>query len=157
MGKKFPKKVACVFCTGGTRASGCEYGCIGCGKCVEACRIGAIHLNDFNVAEVDSEKCVNCGLCMKACPKGLIRSRLNDACFEPLCSNHDEGRAARSECQFSCIACGSCVKNCPCGAVEVVDNCAVIDDSACLVCGFCATHCPRKVIVDLSGIIAIRA
>lgn len=157
MGNRFPKKVACVFCTGGSRATGCEYGCTGCESCVKACKKDAIHINSFGVAEVDAEKCVNCGLCIKACPKQLIRSRLYDAYYMPLCSNNAIGREAKDQCQFSCIACGACVKNCPCGAVSIVDNCAVIDDENCLNCGFCAVNCPRRVILDMSGIITVRA
>ena len=44
----------------------CEWGCLGGGSCVEACRLEAIHINDRGAAEVDPEKCVGCGLCAKA-------------------------------------------------------------------------------------------
>lgn len=156
MGKRFPKQVACVYCSGGSRNINCEFGCIGCGACVEACRLKAIKLNDFGVAEVDTEKCVNCGLCMKACPKGIIHSRIKDNYYVPLCSNHSIGKEARQQCQVSCIGCGICVRNCPCGAIQVTDNCAAINDDLCLTCGFCALNCPRKVIKDVTGLIQVK-
>ncbi len=57
--KKFPYRSAFVACNGGchvTEGSSCSYGCIACGKCVESCKFGAIHLNEHGVAEVDEEK-----------------------------------------------------------------------------------------------------
>ena len=62
--KKFPYRSAFVACNGGchvTEGSSCSYGCIACGKCVESCKFGAIHLNEYGVAEVDEEKCIACG------------------------------------------------------------------------------------------------
>lgn len=57
--KKFPYRSAFVACNGGchvTEGSSCSYGCIACGKCVESCKFGAIHLNEHGIAEVDEEK-----------------------------------------------------------------------------------------------------
>ena len=51
--KKFPYRSAFVACNGGchvTEGSSCSYGCIACGKCVESCKFGAIHLNEHGVA-----------------------------------------------------------------------------------------------------------
>ena len=67
--KKFPYRSAFVACNGGchvTEGSSCSYGCIACGKCVESCKFGAIHLNEHGIAEVDEEKCIACGRCVRA-------------------------------------------------------------------------------------------
>ena len=56
--------------------SGCAYGCLGYGDCVEACAFDAIHVNpQTGIAEVDAEKCTACGACVKACPKNIIELR----------------------------------------------------------------------------------
>ena len=74
--KRFPYRAALVACNGGCRAvkgeKGCTDGCIGCGDCVQACKFGAIFLNEYGVAEVDEEKCIACGKCAKVCPADVI-------------------------------------------------------------------------------------
>ena len=48
--------------------------CIGCGKCVKACKFDAVSVKN-NVAEIDLDACKNCGLCAKECPTGAIIKR----------------------------------------------------------------------------------
>lgn len=50
----------------------CTAGCIGCGKCVKDCPVGAMVVRG-NVARVDYTKCIGCGKCAKSCPVGAIR------------------------------------------------------------------------------------
>ena len=164
--RKFPIRVATVYCNGGCRAKRdergmlCKYGCVACEACVNACRFDAIHINEYGVAETDEEKCIGCGACMRACPKKLIRIRIQDNSILPLCSNKDKGfypqtkTGARTQCDVSCIACGLCVKSCPANAITLVEQHAVINENTCLNCGMCATVCPRHVIVDRRGIVA---
>jgi ferredoxin len=149
MAKKI-KRIAYVRCRGGSVS--CTYGCIGCGMCAEACRLGAISVGENSIAAVDTEKCVGCGLCAKACPQGIIDIVGEGFNIQPACSNKDAGKAARDACINSCIACRLCEKNCPADAVHVTDNRAVIDPDKCICCGMCAVKCPRGVIRDLHGI-----
>lgn len=170
------KRIAVVYCTGGSRAkrreqtglSGmncaqavqahpeglleCAQGCLGLGSCVAACRLDAIHIGPHGAALVDRDKCVGCGLCVKACPQSLIRLVDADTIITPRCSNRDAGPAARNACAVSCIACGICQRSCPADAIVVEDNHAVIDPAKCISCGMCAVKCPRGVIVDANGI-----
>ena len=115
--KKFPYRSAFVACNGGchvTEGSSCSYGCIACGKCVESCKFGAIHLNEHGIAEVDEEKCIACGRCVRECPQHIIH--LHD-CANTIvvkCSNKDKGKDAKTVCSVSCIGCGICEKNLYC-------------------------------------------
>lgn len=137
---KFPARTATVHCSGGCRAKRdenggllCAYGCVACGACVEACRFGAVQINDLGCAEVDEEKCIGCGACARKCPRGLIDLRRTEDRIAVLCSNRDKGfdpatkTGARTVCDVSCIGCGLCVKKCPADAIHVVEFRAVID------------------------------
>ena len=134
----------------------CEWGCLGGGSCVEACRLEAIHINDRGTAEVDPEKCVGCGLCAKACPRGLIRITTEEYNIYPACVSEDAGAQTRKNCDTGCIACGICVRNCPMGAISIENNHAVIDEDKCIACGMCAVKCPRGAIRDYNGIFTVR-
>ena len=105
--KRFPYKAAFVACNGGCRATAdCQYGCVGCELCVNACKFEAIALNDYGVAEVNEDKCIACGKCVRECPRELIRIH---ECANPVvvkCSNRDPGKDARKMCEVSCIGCG---------------------------------------------------
>ncbi|MFT4004243.1 MAG: 4Fe-4S binding protein [Lacrimispora sp.] len=177
--QKKKRKVAVVVCNGGTRAKTkidksaiegdcafarenypegvlqCSSGCLGFGSCVSVCRFDAVHINDYGVAEVELEKCVGCGLCVKKCPQSVIRLVPPELTIMPRCSNHDKAQDAKAVCEVSCIACRICEKNCPVGAIQVIDNCAVIDDELCISCGMCAVKCPRGTIIDSNGIFTV--
>lgn len=153
--KKFPYRAAFAGCNGGCRVtedSGCEYGCTGCGACVQACPFGAISINEIGVAQVKEEACIACGKCVRVCPRKVIRIHDCANYIVVACRNQEKGAAARKVCEVSCIGCGICEKTCTAGAIKVKDHCAVIDESICLSCGMCAVKCPRHAILDLRGI-----
>ena len=132
--KRFPYKAAFVACNGGCRATAdCQYGCVGCELCVNACKFEAIALNDYGVAEVNEDRCIACGKCVRECPRELIRIH---ECANPVvvkCSNRDPGKDARKMCEVSCIGCGICQKLCPAGAITVQDNLSHIDESVTVI------------------------
>ncbi len=149
------KRVAVVRCAGGPAPDDrCEYGCLGCGACVDVCRKDAVKLNQNGVAQVNRDNCMGCGLCAKACPQGIIDLVPRDQRILELCSNHDAGATARKDCHASCIACGACERVCTCDGIHVSDNLARINLENCISCGMCASKCPRGVIHDVYGIIA---
>ena len=131
--KKFPYRSAVVACNGGCRVTagdnGCKDGCIGCGACVEKCKFGAISLNEYGVAEIDEEKCIGCGSCGKVCPQKIIHVHECANWIVVKCSNKSKGAEAKKQCEVSCIGCGICEKTCTAGAIQVTDNCAVIEES----------------------------
>jgi electron transport complex protein RnfB len=49
----------------------CSKGCIGCTKCVKACPVEAITM-DENLAVIDHGKCDGCKKCVEVCVKKCI-------------------------------------------------------------------------------------
>ncbi len=50
--------------------------CLGCGKCVEKCQMGAIPrlIGLFSsLLEIDKNKCTGCGDCLHICPQNAIK------------------------------------------------------------------------------------
>lgn len=134
-----------AFVPGGGPKS-CNYGCLGFGSCVKACKFDAIHV-EKGVAVVDPEQCKACGACVKACPKNLIDLIPYDQSVVVACRSMDKGKAVMTACEVGCIGCKKCEKNCPAGAITVKDQRAEIDYSKCTNCGLCAENCPRHCII----------
>ena len=52
--------------------TGCSYGCLGMGDCVNACVFDAIYIDPQTCLPVVVEdKCTSCGACVKACPRHI--------------------------------------------------------------------------------------
>ena len=134
--------------------TGCSFGCLGCGDCVNACQFDAIHINpEASLPEVDEEKCTACGACVKACPKMIIELRKKGPKSRRIfvsCVNKDKGSIARKVCTAACIGCGKCEKTCPFGAITVENNLAYIDDNKCRLCRKCVEVCPTGAILSLN-------
>ena len=47
-----------------------ESSCIHCGRCLEACKYGALSVN--NPYLVDRDRCVACGACAEVCPTNAL-------------------------------------------------------------------------------------
>ncbi|KWW28749.1 MAG: ferredoxin [bacterium P3] len=133
-----------------TGASGCSFGCLGLGSCVEACQFGALTIDPAtHTPVVDEDACTACGACVKTCPRGVIelraKGRQNRRVFVG-CVNKEKGAQARKTCDNACIGCGKCEKVCPFDAVHVDNNLAYIDFSKCKSCRKCVAECPTGAI-----------
>ena len=130
--------------------TGCSFGCLGCGDCVEACQFGAIAVNpETGIPEVDPEKCTACGACVKACPKHIIELRKKRPRGHALyvsCVSHDKGAVVMKACKAGCIGCGKCAKVCPFDAITVEGNLAYVDSEKCRLCRKCVNECPTGAI-----------
>jgi electron transport complex protein RnfB len=123
----------------------CDYGCIGLGTCIKACKFGAIYIKD-GVAVVDKDKCVACGMCKEACPKNIIDLIPYEKNIFVSCRSYDKGAIMKEKCSAGCIGCKLCEKVCEYGAITVIENLARIDYSKCTECGKCVEKCPKKII-----------
>ncbi len=143
-GAKDCKEAAAVM--GGEKA--CEYGCLGYGSCVKACKFGAIKVNEKGIAEVDPEKCTGCGACVAACPKGVVKFVTYGKVVKIACNSKDKGKAVKVNCEVGCISCNACVKNCPFEAITMENNLPVIDYDKCRECLVCVSKCKQGTIVS---------
>ena len=134
--------------------SGCPFGCLGCGDCVQACQFDAIHLDPTTgVPVVDEEKCTACGACVRACPRRIIELRNKgrmDRRVYVECVNKEKGAEARKTCDNACIGCMKCQKVCPREAITIGNNLSYIDFTKCIACRKCVTECPTGAIRDVN-------
>ncbi|MCD8297203.1 MAG: Fe-S cluster domain-containing protein [Prevotella sp.] len=138
----------------GAGETGCGFGCLGCGDCVNACTFGAITMNsETGLPEVDEEKCTSCGACVKACPRHIIELRkkgVKNRRVYVRCVNKDKGAVAKKACNAACIGCGKCEKECKFGAIKVENNLSYIDPNLCRLCRKCVEACPTHAIVAVN-------
>ena len=130
--------------------TGCSFGCLGYGDCVDACAFDAIHIDpETGLAAVDADKCTACGACVKACPKGVIELRKkwpkNRAVYVS-CVSKDKGAVVMKACKAGCIGCMKCAKVCAFEAITVENNLAFIDSDKCKLCRKCVNECPTGAI-----------
>jgi RnfABCDGE-type electron transport complex B subunit len=134
--------------------TGCTFGCLGNGDCVDVCAFDAIKMNpETGLPEVDADKCTACGKCVTACPKSIIELRRKGPKERRVfvsCVNRDKGAVARKACGAACIGCGKCVKVCAFEAIILDANLAYIDPQKCKLCRKCVAECPTGAIVEIN-------
>jgi Na+-translocating ferredoxin:NAD+ oxidoreductase RNF subunit RnfB len=136
-----------VLLSGGPKA--CEFGCIGFGTCVEACKFDALHMSEGGLPVVDRKKCTACGACVKACPEKLFTLLPDMMTIYLACSSHDNGKAVKDVCSVGCIGCGLCIKITEGSMIQMVDNLPSIDYDLSPNLILAHYKCPTKSFVDL--------
>ncbi|MCF6157704.1 MAG: RnfABCDGE type electron transport complex subunit B [wastewater metagenome] len=129
---------------------GCDYGCLGFGTCVEACKFEAMYMGKDGLPKVIEDRCTGCGKCAVVCPRNIISMVPESKRVHVRCKSLDKGAVARKTCQDSCIACKQCEKKCPYDAIHVQNNLAVIDYNKCTSCGKCVEVCPNHTIINFA-------
>ena len=134
--------------------TGCSFGCLGFGDCVDVYNFDAIFINPVTgIAEVIEDKCTSCGACVKACPKNLIELRKKGPKSRRIfvsCMNKDKGVVAKKACSNACIGCSLCFKECAFDAIKIENNLAYIDYNKCRLCRKCVDVCPTNAIHELN-------
>ena len=134
--------------------TGCQFGCLGFGDCVNVCNFDAIKIEPTTgLPFVNEEKCTACGACVKACPKVIIELRKKGPKSRRVfvsCINKDKGAIARKACGSACIGCGKCVKTCPFEAITLENNLAYINFEKCKLCRKCVEACPTSAIWEVN-------
>ena len=134
--------------------TGCSFGCLGLGDCVDSCAFDAIHMNpDTLLPEVVEDACTACGACVKACPKNIIELRKQGPKSRRIfvsCVNKDKGGVAKKACNVACIGCSKCQQVCPFETITIDNNLAYINDDKCRLCRKCVPVCPTQAIWELN-------
>ncbi len=120
-------ELACDECpVGGYEVTEHCRGCLA-HRCADACKFGAITIDDKQKAHIDKSKCKSCGACAKVCPYSAIK---------------DFKRPCQQACKVGAITMNE-------------DHEAKIDYSKCISCGACAYQCPFGAINDKSYILDV--
>lgn len=134
--------------------TGCEFGCLGMGECVDACHFNAMYMDEnTGLPVVIEDNCVACNACVEACPKHLLELRNQGPKSRRIfvsCRNEAKGAIAKKSCDVACIGCGKCFKECKFDAITVDNNLAYIDYNKCVLCRKCVAVCPTHAIHELN-------
>lgn len=130
----------------------CQYGCLGDGDCVTACKFDAMYMDESTeLPVIITDKCTSCGACVTACPRNIIEMRprnKRDLKIYVGCLNEDKGGIAKKSCELACIGCSKCIDVCTKDAITIENNLAYIDGDNCTLCRKCVEVCPTHSIVE---------
>ena len=133
--------------------TGCAYGCLGMGDCVEACGFEAMYMDPrTGLPVVIEDKCTACNACVTSCPKDILElwpKGKKDQRVYVACLNEEKGSTARKECAVACSGCAKCMEACRYEAITVDHNLATIDYDKCKLCMECIETC------DVRNILAV--
>ncbi|HBH22812.1 MAG TPA: ferredoxin [Cytophagales bacterium] len=132
--------------------TGCTYGCLGLGECVDACDFDAMYMDETTgLPVVIPDKCTACNACVTACPKNIIELRpkgKRDRRIFVSCINEDRG--GKRDCEVGCTGCTACEKECKFGAISFIRHLAYIDPEKCRLCRKCVDVCKPGSIHEIN-------
>jgi Na+-translocating ferredoxin:NAD+ oxidoreductase subunit B len=125
--------------------TGCAYGCLGFGDCVDVCDFEAMYMDvRTGLPVVIEDKCTACNACVKECPKNILQlwpqGKKNQRIYVA-CINEEEGSEARKACAVACDGCAKCFDICKYDAIQMRGDLAYIDPEKCKLCLQCIDAC----------------
>jgi Na+-translocating ferredoxin:NAD+ oxidoreductase RNF subunit RnfB len=169
------KRVARLFCAGGSHVSlrraeyigletcgaaaavgsggkGCAWSCLGLADCERVCDYDAIYMNHYGLPVVIPDRCTACEDCVEACPRDLFDVMPVTHKLIVQCKSLLEGDEAEEICKVACTGCGLCATDAAPGLIEIKNGLAVIDYSKNELADLKAIErCPTDAIVWVEG------
>jgi electron transport complex protein RnfB len=134
--------------------TGCQYGCLGLGECVDACGFDALYMDPVtDLPVVIEQNCTACNACVEVCPKNLFELRPAGKKSRRIfvsCMNEDRGGTAKKACAVACTGCTLCLKECNYDAIVIENFLSYIDPFKCVLCRKCVPVCPTNAIWEVN-------
>lgn len=123
--------------------------CIGCGKCLKACKYGAIKMNPGE-HRIDYKKCVSCGSCARVCPSQAIRMDGQEMTHEEVVAIVERDKSYYRSTGGGITISGGEVTMQPDFAIDILKLCHERGIHRCIeTCGYCEWETLERILKEV--------